>query len=72
MQRRIAMSRIKVHELHINGIKRRLNLLPPEFETAICKKYGVSDIELLNATDYDEIIDTINDYRHKINFEMFN
>lgn len=54
--------KFKVNEYHLLCIKRRLELLPVEYANALCKKYSVSDIECLNATDYDEILETISDH----------
>lgn len=63
--------KIRVNEHHLLGIKRRLELLPVEFEHALCKKYAVSDLECLNATDYEEILETISDYIYKMRFDLF-
>ncbi len=64
--------KFKVHELQLSNLKKRLDLLPPQFEHVLCNKYGVCDLELLKATDYDEIMDTINDYIYKMKFEIIN
>jgi len=56
------MQKIKLFDFQINHIDRYLKLNNSHVKDAVLKKYNAYDIEDLNALDYDDIVEDIQDW----------
>ena len=61
------MNRIKLLSYQIKDIKQRLYFTYDKVETDILNKYKAYAVEDLNATDYEEIIEDIQDWTCELN-----
>lgn len=64
------MHKIKLLDYQLNAIKTRLSYSYDSVEEELLKKYDALLLSDLNATDYDEIIDDIENWTAEINSKV--
>lgn len=64
------MNKTKLFDHQLNAVKMRLNYSYEQVKDAILDKYNAYALEDLNATDFDEILEDIQEWTHEITSDL--
>lgn len=56
------MNRIKINDFQLRSIERYIKISKNDLEKTVCDQYKIKELDQLNATDYNDIIDLIHAY----------